>query len=261
MRIKKTGQSGRSKWGSEWIYGLNPVLEAIRAGRNIKGIFISLSRHDKVLEIKKAAEDRNIPVKILDLTFFDTTFRKGHQGVAAEVSSKGYVALDELLDIPSKKNEAPLFIVLDCIEDPRNFGAILRVADAAGVHGIVIQSHRSVNLGPEASKASAGAVEYVPVSMVVNIKHAIHKMKDKGIMIIGAEVEAEEYPWDIDLSIPLAIVIGSEGKGLRRTVKENCDAFVSLPMKGRINSLNASVATGILAFEILRQRMRSNKIK
>ncbi|MFZ6016934.1 MAG: 23S rRNA (guanosine(2251)-2'-O)-methyltransferase RlmB [Nitrospirota bacterium] len=261
MKIKKTGQTGRSRSGREWIYGLNPVLEAIKAGRNIKGIFISLSRHDKVLEIKKAAEDRNIPVKISDPTFFDTTFRKGHQGVAAEVSLRGYVALDELLDIPSKKNETPLFIVLDCIEDPRNFGAILRVADATGVHGIVIQSYRSVNLGPGASKASAGAIEYVPVSMVVNIKHVISKMKDKGIMIIGAEAEAEKYPWDIDLSIPLAIVIGSEGKGLRRTVKENCDTLVSLPMKGRINSLNTSVATGILAFEILRQRMHSNRFK
>lgn len=245
----------------EWIYGLNPVLEAIRAGRKIQTLFISSSRYNNVPELKKEAEDRNIPMKISDPSFFDGIFPKGHQGVAARVLPRTYISLDDLLKIPAMKNEIPLFIILDCIEDPRNFGAILRVADAAGVHGIVIQSHRSVNLGPEASKASAGAVEYVPVSMVVNIKHAISKMKDKGIMIIGAEAEAEEYPWDIDLSIPLAIVIGSEGKGLRRTVKENCDTLVSLPMKGRINSLNASVATGILTFEILRQRMRSNKFK
>ncbi len=243
---------------SEWIYGLNPVLEAIRAGRNIKGIFISSSRHDKVPEIKKEAEDRRIPVKILDRNFFDSTFRKGHQGVAAEVFPKGYVDLDELLDIPSKKKETPLFIILDCIEDTRNLGAILRVADAAGVHGIVIQSHRSATLGSEVSKVSAGAVEYVPVSMAANIKYAIHEMKKLGITVVGAEAEAEKTVWDINLKVPSALVIGSEGKGLRKTVSKSCDVLVKLPMQGKISSLNVSVAAGIFAFEILRQRLHKN---
>lgn len=258
MKIKKTGQTGRSKSRSEWIYGLNPVLEAIRAGRNIRTLLISSSRHGKVLEIKKEAEDRKIPFKISDPIFFDSTFPKGHQGVAAEVSSKGYVALDELLDIPLKKNETPLFIILDCIEDPRNFGAILRVADAAGIHGIVIQSRRSVTLGAEVSKASAGAVEYVPVSMVVNIKHAIYELKKRGITVVGAEAGAGKVVWDLNLKVPLALVIGSEGKGLRETVKKSCDILVNLPMQGKINSLNVSVATGIFAFEILRQRMHNS---
>ncbi|MBM4141205.1 MAG: 23S rRNA (guanosine(2251)-2'-O)-methyltransferase RlmB [Nitrospira sp.] len=242
----------------ERIYGLNPVLEAIRAGRKIQNIFISSSRHNNVPEIKKEAEGRGIPVKILPPTFFDSTFQKGHQGVAAEVLPKTYINLDDLLRIPVIKNEIPLFIILDCIEDPRNFGAILRVADAAGVHGIVIQSHRSVMLGPEVSKASAGAVEYVPVSMVANVKHAIYEMKERGITVVGADAGADNVAWDIDLKVPLAIVIGSEGKGLRKTVKEHCDILVRIPMHGKINSLNVSVATGIVLFEILRQRMKNS---
>lgn len=256
MKIRKTEQTGRSS--SEWIYGLNPVLEAIRAGRDIKSIFLSFSRHDKTLDIKKEVGDRKIPIKILDPAFFHSTFKKGHQGVAAEVSPKGYVSLDELLDIPLKKNETPLFIILDCIEDPRNFGAILRVADAAGIHGIVIQSHRSVTLGSEVAKVSAGAVEYVPVSMVANVKHAIYEMKKRGITIVGTEASAEKIAWDLNFKVPLALVIGSEGKGLRKTVSKSCDILASLPMQGKINSLNVSVAAGIFAFEILRQRLHKN---
>jgi 23S rRNA (guanosine2251-2'-O)-methyltransferase len=255
LKTKKTGQSGKSKSDSEWIYGFNPVLEAIKAGRNIKGIFISSSRHEKLREFKNAARDRNIPLKISDPNFFNYTFKKGHQGVAAEVSIKEYVALDELLDIPLRKKETPFFFILDCIEDPRNFGAILRVADAAGINGVVIQSHRSVNLSFEVSKASAGAVEYVPVSIVSNIKYAIHEMKNDGITIVGTEAGSDKILWDMNFKMPLALVIGSEGKGLRKTVRKSCDVLVSLPMMGKLNSLNVSVAAGIFAFEILRQRL------
>ena len=238
----------------EWIYGFNPVLEALRAGRSIKIVYVSSGRHEKVDEIRKEAEMRGVPVETAGQTFFDSRFAKGHQGVAARVFQKGYITVDELLAIPSRRNETPLFVILDGIEDPGNFGAILRSADASGVHGVVIQSHRSATLGSGVSKASAGAVEYVPVSMVPNIKHAIREMKEKGIRVIGAE--AGDYPaiWEVDLTVPLSVVIGSEGKGSRKTVREKCDMMVNIPMKGRINSLNASVAAGILLFEILRQR-------
>lgn len=271
MKTKQTELTGKSRSGSEprschagtqrrgeWIYGLNPVLEAIRAGRNIEGIFFSSGKKDspRILEIEKEAGKRNISLRRADIRFFHTHFPKGHQGIAAKVFPKAYLNLEELLEIPSDRAEPSLFIILDCIEDPRNFGAILRVADAAGVHGIVIQSHRSVTLGAEVSKASAGAVEYIPVSIVANIKHAIQEMKERGITIVGAEAGVEKRVWDLDLRIPLALVIGSEGKGLRKTVRKNCDILVSLPMKGRINSLNVSVAVGILTFEILRQRTR-----
>jgi len=244
---------------SEWIYGLNPVIEALKAGRDIKKIFLSSNRHEKIEGIKKEAGLRKIPLKIADPFFFDQQFSKGHQGIAAEVAVKGYISLDELLNIPAARKEPPLFVILDCIEDPRNLGAILRVADAAGIHGIIIQSHRSAGLGAEVSKVSAGAVEYVPVCMVTNIKHAIHELKEKEITIIGAEAAGENSIWDIDLSMPVALVIGSEGKGLRKTVGSLCDLLANIPMLGKINSLNVSVATGILAFEIMRQRMRKSK--
>jgi 23S rRNA (guanosine2251-2'-O)-methyltransferase len=260
LKTKRIELTGKSKLGSKWIYGLNPVLEAIRAGRNIESVFLSSSKKDspKILEIEKEAGRRNISIQRVDISFFHAHFPKGHQSVAAKGLPKTYINLEELLKISSMREDPPLFIILDCIEDPRNFGAILRVADAAGVHGIVIQSHRSVTLSAEVSKASAGAVEYIPVSLVANIKHAIQKMKERGITVVGAEAWVEKLVWDLDLSIPLALVIGSEGKGLRKTVKERCDMLVSLPMKGRINSLNVSVAAGILTFEILRQRACKN---
>jgi len=243
----------------EWIYGLNPVLEALRAGRDIKTLYIACGRHEKAGQVRQEAEKRGVPVETPDFTFFESRFPKGHQGVAARVAQKGYISLDELLMIPAKRNETALFVILDGIEDPRNFGAILRSADAAGVHGVVIQSHRAASLSPETAKTSAGAVEYVSVTMVSNIKHAMREMKERGILVIGTE--AGHYPalWDMDLTVPLALVIGSEGKGARKTVKENCDIIVNIPMRGKINSLNASVAAGVSLFEILRQRSIKKK--
>lgn len=241
-----------------WIYGLNPVLEAIKAGRNIKEVYLSSGRHEKLFLLKKETESRGIPLKTVDIGFFNEKFPKGHQGIAADVSEKGYTDFRELLDMPEKKNEAPFFLILDCIEDPRNVGAILRSADAAGIHGVIVQEHRSAGLGSAVSKSSAGAVEHVPVAQINNIKHAISDMKEKGITIIGAEAGSKIMPWDNDLSIPLALVIGSEGKGMRKTVAEKCDFIISLPMRGKINSLNVSVAASVVMFEILRQRERKS---
>jgi 23S rRNA (guanosine2251-2'-O)-methyltransferase len=255
LKIKKTGQTGKSRSDSEWIYGINPVMEALRAGRKIKKIFLSSGRRYKAPQIIQEAEKSNIPLIISDPAFFDRKFSKGHQGIAANVYPKASWSLQELLEIPFKKNEAALFLVLDCIEDTRNFGALLRVADAAGVHGVVVQSHRSATLNPLVSKVSAGAVEYVPVSIVPNIKHAIYAMKERGITIIGTDANAEKTVWDTDFKEPLALVIGSEGKGLRKTVRELCDVLICIPMKGSINSLNVSVATGICVFEIIRYRL------
>lgn len=255
MKIKKTGQTGKSRSDIEWIYGINPVMEALRAGRKIRKIFLSSSRRYKALQIIQEAEKSNIPLIISEPAFFDRKFSKGHQGIAANVYPKASFSLQELLEIPYKKNEAALFLVLDCIEDTRNFGALLRVADAAGIHGVVLQSHRSATLNPLVSKVSAGAVEYVPLSIVPNIKHAIHEMKKRGITIIGTDAHAEQKVWDTDFKSPLALVVGSEGKGLRKTVRELCDFLICIPMKGRVNSLNVSVATGICVFEIMRHRL------
>lgn len=258
MRIKKKEQAGKSRSHDEWIYGLNPVLEAIRSGREVKSVFLSSSRKDP--QTQEEIVLRGIKINKTDQFFFDSRFPKGHQGIAAIAAPRKYTDIEELLSTPSRKGKQPLFLILDCLEDPRNFGAILRVADAGGVHGVVIQSHRSVTLSPEAVKASAGAAEYMPVAMVANIKHAIKGMKEMGVTVIGAEAGAEKTIWDQDLTVPLAVVIGSEGKGLRKTVKEDCDMLVSLPMKGKVNSLNASVATGVIIFEIMRQRLNKNAL-
>lgn len=162
--------------------------------------------------------------------------------------------MEELLEIPTKMGDhVPFFIILDCIEDPRNFGAIVRSAEAAGAHGVVIQERRSAKPGPEAAKASAGAMEHIPVCIVSNIKHAIDAMKKAGIRIVGAEAGNYPSPWEVDLRGSTALVLGSEDKGIRRVVIEKCDQMISLPIKGRVTSLNTSVAAGILIYEYLRQ--------
>lgn len=247
----------RERDNNIWLYGINPVLEALKSGRGINAVYIYRQKRDgHFLKVLDLIRSKGIQIKSMEREFFDGRFPKGHQGIAAIVAQKGYTNMENLIRIPLRKNEIPLFLILDCIEDPRNFGAILRVADAGGVHGVVIQSHRSAALSPEAIKASAGAAEYIPVAMVSNIKHAIKDMKENGLTIIGAEAGEGHTIWDIDLRSPLAFVLGSEGKGLRKTVKEDCDMLVNLPMKGMVNSLNVSVATGIVIFEIMRQRMK-----
>lgn len=241
---------------AEWLYGFNPVIEAIKSGRKIKTVYISKQRHEQVQKIIELAKAEGIRVEFAEKDFFDTRFYKGHQGIAAVVEKKGLLTIDELLTIPEKREELAFFLILDLIEDPRNFGAILRVADAAGVHGVVFQYHRSTGITPVVSKASTGALEYVNLAEVVNIKHAIDKMKRLDITIVGAEAGSELTPWDIDMKGPIAFVVGSEGEGLRKTVREMCDFVVSLPMRGMVNSLNVSVATGIFAYEVIRQRLK-----
>jgi len=240
---------------TEWLYGFNPVLEAIRSERKITFIYISKQRHENIEKIIETAKAKKIPVNFKEKDFFDSRFHKGHQGIAAVVEKKKLLSVEDLLNIPAQKNEVPFFLILDLIEDPRNFGAILRVADAAGMHGVIFQSNRSAGITSVVSKASAGALEYVNIAEVVNIKHAIDKMKRLDIAIIGAEAGSELTPWDIDMKGPMAFVIGSEGQGLRKTVREMCDFVVSLPMRGKVNSLNVSVATGILSYEVIRQRL------
>ncbi len=237
-----------------WIYGVNPVAEAIKSGRKVDAVYVQHQSGTQLGAIISSAKAKGIPVKIETKEFFDGRFHKGHQGIAAITGKKEKLHVEELLDIPLKRDEIPFFIILDSIEDPRNFGAILRVADAAGVHGVVFQSRRSAGITPVVAKASAGAIEHINLTETVNIKHAMGKMKKAGIVLIGAEAGTGTPLWDIDMSAPLALIVGSEGGGLRRTVREMCDSTVSLPMKGAVNSLNVSVAAGILCYEVIRQR-------
>ncbi|MCX7914200.1 MAG: 23S rRNA (guanosine(2251)-2'-O)-methyltransferase RlmB [Thermodesulfovibrionales bacterium] len=241
--------------GNEWLYGINPVLEALKAGREIKCLYISSQRKKEIKGIIELAEKRGVPIEYREATFFDFSLPKGNQGVAALAKRKALFNIDELLALSSQRSDPPFFIILDCIEDPRNFGAILRIAEAVAVHGVVFQSRRNVRLTNTVLKTSAGAHEYVNIAQVVNIKHAIEKMKRANITIIGAEADSFSTLWELDMRVPIAIVVGSEGKGLRQTVKEMCDFLVRIPMRGNITSLNVSTATGILAYEVLRQRM------
>lgn len=179
-----------------------------------------------------------------------------HQGVLAFLAAKEYVEVDDILACVSP-GEVPLLIILDEISDPHNLGAILRSADAAGAHGVVIPRRRSAPLTPTVAKASAGAIEYVKVARVANLPQTIEGLKKKGLWIIGAEANGEDLYWDAKLDGPLALVIGGEGKGLGRLVKERCDSIVRLPMNGQVNSLNASVAAALLVYEVLRQRRRT----
>ncbi len=238
----------------EWVYGTNPVIEALRSGRDVSKVYLARQRNRGAREVITLAEVKGVPVSLKEDRFFEDRFDKGHQGIAALVSRKRLLTPEEILEIAEERGEAPFCLVLDGLEDPRNFGAVLRVADAAGIHGVVLQGRRSVGVTPVVAKASAGAVEYVQIAETVNIKHALRMFAERGISIVGAEAGGATSLWDADFTGPLAVVVGSEGQGLRRTVRDLCDTIVSLPMKGRVNSLNVSVACAVLAYEVLRQR-------
>jgi 23S rRNA (guanosine2251-2'-O)-methyltransferase len=238
----------------EMLCGVNPVLEALRSGRVVTKVYVSSQKSRSAREMIALAEARRVPVTVVEEDFFEERFAKGHQGVAAFVARKRHLTPEDLLSVPEERGEAPFFFILDGLEDPRNFGAILRVADAAGIHGVVVQERRAAGVGPSVAKASAGAVEYVNIAEAVNVKHAIRLFKERDITIVGAEAAASVSLWASDLTLPLAIVVGSEGRGLRRTVRDLCDTTVSLPMRGHVTSLNVSVAAAIFAYEVLRQR-------
>jgi 23S rRNA (guanosine2251-2'-O)-methyltransferase len=208
-------------------------------------------------EIFTLARERNIPVQKTDrqrLSKFAS--ETAHQGVVALAAAREYVEVDDIL-AGLGPNDTPFLILLDEIHDPHNLGAILRTADAAGVHGVVIPRRRSAPLTPVVAKSSAGAIEYVPVSRVANIAQTIEALKEKGFWVAGADAKGEELLWDARLDGPIALVVGGEDKGLGRLVKERCDILVRLPMAGRVNSLNASVAAALLAYEVVRQRRKA----
>jgi 23S rRNA (guanosine2251-2'-O)-methyltransferase len=261
LRIQNSGvriQNKESVNLDDIIAGRNPVREALRAGRPINKIMIAEGVLTGPLqEIFTTARDRRIPVQKVDRQRLEK-FASGiaHQGVLAFLAAKEYVDVDDILAGISP-GEAPFLIILDEISDPHNLGAILRTADAAGAHGVVIPRRRSAPLTPTVAKSSAGAIEYVRVARVANLPQTIEGLKKKGLWIVGAEAEGEDIFWDARLDGPLALVIGGEDKGLGRLVKERCDSLVRLPMSGRVNSLNASVATALLSYEVLRQRRRA----
>ncbi|MGH9770005.1 MAG: 23S rRNA (guanosine(2251)-2'-O)-methyltransferase RlmB [Blastocatellia bacterium] len=242
------------------IYGLTPVLEALRARRRAihKILIASGVRQSRLNELVETARRAGVAVEKRDRRALDElTHNANHQGVVAMVApldrKNAYVEAEAILDSMS---DPPLVVLLDGVEDPHNLGAILRSCECAAVDGVFIPEHRAAGLNETVAKTSAGAIEYVRVARVTNLVPLIDELKDRGVWVVGVEGGTENVYSDFDLKASLAVVLGSEGKGIRRLVREKCDAIVSIPMRGRINSLNVSVAAGVVLFEIVRQRRR-----
>ena len=235
------------------IYGINPVLEALKAGR-VREVRMDGAARERVREIRAMAEANRVPVRVVSAQDLDRSARGGvHQGVAADLADAPDYSVQELV---SSAQGPPLLVVLDGIEDPHNVGAILRTVDAAGAHGVIRQTRHAARLDGAVAKASAGAVSHVRIANVVNIARAIGELKDAGVWTIGLAADAAE-PYDaIDFTQPSALVLGAEGEGLRRLVRESCDRLASIPMRGHVSSVNVSVAAAIVLFEAVRQRSR-----
>ncbi len=241
------------------IEGRQPVLEALRSGRAVNRVLLARDseRHGIVTEIVALARSRGVPYEYVDRAILEKhATTPVHQGVVAYAAAKDYISLEELLSISAAKGEPPLYCIVDGLEDPHNLGAIMRTADAAGIHGIIIRNRREVGLTPVVAKASAGAIEYVPVARVANISQTIEALKKRGVWVVGIEA-AGTTPFDkVDFKLPTAIVVGGEGAGIGELVRKKCDVLASIPMRGKISSLNASVAAALVMYEAFRQRTR-----
>lgn len=245
------------------IAGRNPVIELLRSGRSVSKVVIAQGvQEEGMAELMRLARERGIPVGYAARVVLDKeTSSMNHQGVIAYAAARKELGFDDLSEISKKKNEAPFYIILDGMEDPHNFGAIIRTAEAAGIHAVLIRARREVGLTPVVAKSSAGAIEYVPVVVVSNITQSIIELQKKGIWVTGIEAEGKVNFTEIDYKSPCAIVIGGEGNGISDLVKKHCDFLASIPMRGRISSLNASVAAAIVMYEAYRQRAGGFKKK
>ncbi|RUS44314.1 23S rRNA (guanosine(2251)-2'-O)-methyltransferase RlmB [Cohnella sp. AR92] len=236
--------------------GKHPVLEALKAGRALNKIWLSnQAQRNLVQPILEEAKSRGVVVQFADKKKLDSLVpNMQHQGVVAQAAAVSYAEVDDLLARAKERGEAPFLILLDEVEDPHNLGSILRSVDCTGAHGVIVPKRRSASLTAVVAKTSAGAVEYVPVARVANLAQTIDRLKEEGVWVAGTDASAEQDVYKANLSGPLAIVIGSEGKGISRLIREKCDFLVSLPMFGHVNSLNASVAAGVILYEAVRQR-------
>ena len=243
---------------SEMIAGKNPVLEALRSGREINKLWIAEGvKKSGVQELIELAKERGVLVQFVPKQKIDK-LAENHQGIVASVAAYNYAELDDLFNAAQSKNEDPFFIILDELEDPHNLGSIMRTADAIGAHGIIIPKRRAVGLTAVVAKASTGAIEHVPVVRVTNLAQTVDELKDRGVWIAGTDAKGSQDYRKMDATLPLALIIGSEGKGMSRLLKEKCDFLYHLPMIGHVTSLNASVAASILMYEVYRKRQEVN---
>lgn len=241
--------------GNNVIAGRNPVMEAIRSGREIDRLLVAHGMSGgSVAPIIAKCSERGILIKEVSPQKLDyMTGGANHQGVAVLIATQKYFEVQDILDYAAEKGEKPFIIICDEIEDPHNLGAIIRTAEAAGAHGIIIPKRRSASLNVTVAKSASGALEYMRVARVTNVANEIDKLKEKGVWVFGADMDGEDYTLT-DFDTPCALVIGNEGKGIGRLVAQKCDGIVSLPMLGKINSLNASVAAGILMYAVVKCR-------
>ncbi len=245
----------------EMIGGRNPVTEALRSGRELNKIWVAEGINKKSIgEILSLAKKAKVVVQYVPNKRLNSLLDSdNHQGIVASVAAYRYAELDEIFELAARREEDPLILVLDELEDPHNLGSILRTADAAGVHGVIIPRRRSVGLTAVVAKASTGAIEYVPVVRVNNLSQTVTQLKDRGVWVAGTDAKGSADYRMMDATLPLAIIIGSEGKGMSRILKEKCDFLYHLPMLGQVTSLNASVAASLLMYEVLRKRQPLHK--
>lgn len=238
------------------IEGRNAVIEAFRSGKPIDKLFLLENCQDgPIMTIRREAQRQGTLVKYVTRERLNQLSETGkHQGVIAYAAAYEYAQVEDMLEAAEKKGEAPFLFLLDNIEDPHNLGAIIRTANLAGAHGVIIPKNRAAGLTAAAAKASAGAINYTPVARVTNLAKTIEDLKKKGLWFVCADMGGSSM-YELDLKGPIGLVIGNEGEGVGRLVKEKCDMVASIPMKGDIDSLNASVAAGVLAYEIVRQRL------
>ena len=240
-----------------YIEGRNAVMEALRSGRPIDKLYILDGCHDgPVSSIRREAKKRDAIIKFVEKEFLDRMSSTGrHQGVIAVAAAYEYAEVEDILKKAEDKGEEPFIFLLDNIEDPHNLGAIIRTANLCGAHGVIIPKNRAVGLTATVARTSAGALNYTPVARVTNLARTIEELKDKGLWFVCADMDGEVM-YDQNLTGPIGLIIGAEAEGVSRLVKEKCDYIASIPMRGDIDSLNASVAAGVLAYEIVRQRLK-----
>ncbi len=239
------------------LEGRNALQEALKSGRTVDKVFIAAGETDRALQrLAAEAKEAGAVVVPVDRRKLDAmSFTRAHQGVIALVAAHVYYSIDDILEEAASRGEAPLIVICDELSDPHNLGAILRSAECAGAHGVIIPKRRSVGLTATVAKASAGAIEYMKVARVTNINNAIAELKEKGVWVFGTAAEGSIPMYQANLTVPAAIVIGNEGDGMSQLVRKNCDVMLNIPMKGHISSLNASAAASILLYEALRQRL------
>jgi 23S rRNA (guanosine2251-2'-O)-methyltransferase len=239
----------------DYIIGRNPVIEVLKSSRDINKIWVAEnSLKGQAQQITKLAKERGVTINFVPKKKIDQMVEGNHQGVVAQVAAYEYVHVDDILNIAEKRGELPFLLLLDEIEDPHNLGSIMRTADAVGAHGIVIPKRRAVGLTATVAKASTGAIEHIPVARVTNMARTIEDLKERGIWIVGTDAKGADDYRNLDGKMPLALIIGSEGKGIGRLIKEKCDFLIKMPMVGHVTSLNASVAGSLLMYEVYRKR-------